>query len=150
MTTLCGDYGGVNARRTPCERAAAWGVDAATGPCVYHIERSPREHAASDEGTAAPPPGLSDQAAGVWAAVVAQWVLGGEELLLLQGALESWDTYTIARSQVRREGPVATSQSGVTKRHPALLVARDSFRDFRDSFRQLGLDTGSVASGGAQ
>lgn len=139
--TICGDYGGRNARGKPCERAAGWGVDSVTGPCMYHVERSPREHAAGDEGTKAPPAGLSDQAAGVWSAVVAEWVLGAEELLVLEGALESWDTYTVARAQVKREGPVVTSPSGVSKRHPALLVARDSFRDFRDSFRQLGLDT---------
>ena len=137
----CGDYGGKNARGKPCERAAGWGVDASTGPCTYHVTRAPREHATDDDGTSAPPTGLSDQAAGVWCAVLAEWVLGAEELLVLQGALESWDAYTVARAQVKREGPVVTSRSGVAKRHPALLVARDSFRDFRDSFRQLGIDT---------
>ncbi len=100
-----------------------------------------REHAVGDEGTSTPPAGLSDQAGGVWSAVLAEWVLGAEELLVLQGALESWDAYTVARALVRREGPVSISRSGVQKRHPALLVARDSFRDFRESFRQLGLDT---------
>ncbi len=139
--TTCGDYGGVNARGKPCERTAGWGVDALTGPCTYHVRRAPREHAASNKGASTPPAGLSDQAAGVWQAVLAEWVLGSEELLVLQGALESWDAYTVARAQVKREGPVAVSRSGVAKRHPALLVARDSFRDFRESFRQLGLDT---------
>lgn len=108
---------------------------------MYHVARAPRLHVASDEGASTTPAGLSNQAAGVWSAVVSKWILGAEELLVLQGALESWDAYTVARAQVKREGPVVTSRSGVSKRHPALLVARDSFRDFRDSFRQLGLDT---------
>lgn len=136
----CGDYGGENARGKPCERAGGWGTDMLTGRCTYHVERSPRRHAGSD-GSADPPAGLSDQAAAVWGGVLSEWVLGPEELLVLQGALESWDAYTVARAQVRREGPVTTSKSGVAKRHPAFLVARDSFRDFRESFRQLGLDT---------
>ena len=140
----CGDFGGKNARGSPCERSAGWGVDAPAGPCTHHVNRSPREHAATNNGAPAPPTGLSDQAAGVWSAVLAEWLLGSEELLVLEGALECWDTYTVARALVRREGPVSVSLSGVQKRHPALLVARDSFRDFRESFRQLGLDT-SVA-----
>ena len=111
---------------------------------MYHAERSPREHAATNNGTPNPPAGLSAQAGRVWRDVIGAWVLGSEELLVLEGALHSWDMYVVARALVLREGPVTISKSGVQKRHPGLLISRDSLRDFRESFRQLGLDT-SVA-----
>lgn len=77
----------------------------------------------------------------MWASIVSSWVLGAEELLLLEGGLRSWDAYLEATAIVAREGAVVITQSG-SKRHPAAMVARDAFADYRSAIRQLGVEAG--------
>jgi len=139
----CGEYGGETAKGRPCQRKAGWGTDASSGRCMYHHEARPRRSA--DGGAAPPPPeppaDLSPEAADVWRAVVAAWILGPEELLVLRGALESWDLYQDARATLRAEGTTIPSGGGGMKRHPAALVGRDAFRDYRSALGELGVST---------
>lgn len=136
----CGDFGGETAKGNPCTRAAGWGCDASTGRCKHHRRDAPAR--AVDSGGEAPdaPPNLSDQARKVWAAVVEEFALAPEALLVLQGALESWDTYREARARLDRDGAVVEGE-GAMKRHPAALVARDAFRDYRAALRELGVES---------
>lgn len=136
----CGDFGGRNAHGEPCQRAAGWGRDAMTGKCMYHARSRPRTAPSEDSDAPEPPEGLSDQAAGVWRAVLDGWVLAPEEELVLQGALEAWDTYLEARALLQRDGAVVQGD-GNLKRHPAALVARDAFRDYRAALRELGIES---------
>lgn len=107
---------------------------------MYHANSAPRA-AGEPRDVPDPPPGLSDDAAEVWRALLGSWVLGAEERLILRGALEAWDLYQETRAQLRREGSVLVAESGSVKRHPAALVARDAFREYRDAIRQLGLES---------
>lgn len=138
--TKCAEFGGVTAKGKPCTRDAGWGRDASGGPCKHHADPG-RPKAGEDAELPPPPDGLSEQAAETWRAVLSEWVLSAEELLTLQGALESWDAYRQARRVLGEEGPVLEADSGAVKRHPAALVARDALRDYRDGIRQLGLES---------
>lgn len=136
----CGEFGGTTAKGEKCTKPAGWGRDASGGPCKYHV-RDGRQRQEDGDQVPEPPPGLSEQAAETWRAVLEDWVLSSEELLVLQGALESWDLYREARANLRESGPVSrNSDSGAVKRNPAALVARDALRDYRDGIRQLGLE----------
>lgn len=87
-----------------------------------------------------PPSHLSEEAAALWRDIVDEWVLGPEALPLLRGALEQWDNYQRCRAQVAQDGPTFTTESGMTRAHPAAKLALDSFAAFRMALRQLGLD----------
>jgi len=87
-----------------------------------------------------PPKTLSREARKWWRRIVAEWEVEAEGLLLLQAALEQWDAYVGARDILAEDGPVVTNpDSGVQRVHPAAHVARDSLREFRQLWRQLGL-----------
>lgn len=136
----CHEFGGETAKGNPCQRRAGWGRDASGGPCKYHAGAG-RQRTENGDQVPEPPTGLSEQAAATWRDVLADWVLSSEELLVLQGALESWDLYREARATLRESGPVSRNpESGNVKRNPAALVARDALRDYRDGIRQLGLE----------
>lgn len=136
----CGDFGGETAKGNPCSRRAGWGTDASTGRCRYHV--GPIRQRAGEDAEIPPPPGhLSDEAKQAWTAILAEYVLGPEELLNLSGTLESWDLYRSARVTVQRDGAVVEAASGALKRHPAVLVCRDALRDYRAGIRELGVST---------
>lgn len=136
----CGDFGGETAKGEPCARRAGWGTDASTGRCVYHPGPTRQR---TGEGAEIPPPPshLSSESSEAWRAILAEFVLGPEELLNLAGTLECWDLYREARAVVQREGSVVETGSGGPKRHPAVLVARDALRDYRSGIRELGVTT---------
>ena len=94
----------------------------------------------SDKKLPNPPKTLSREARRWWRRIVAEWHVEAEGLLLLQAALECWDRYVEARDLLAADGPVVTNpDSGVQRVHPASHVARDSLREFRQLWRQLGL-----------
>jgi P27 family predicted phage terminase small subunit len=85
------------------------------------------------------PKHLSAESRRQWDAIVKEWLLGTDGLLLLRGALESWDLYQSMRKQVMTEGAVVISPVGTMRKHPAATVMADAFTAYRTSFRQLGL-----------
>lgn len=93
-----------------------------------------------------PPSHLTEDSQAMWRAVLAEWVLGADALPLLRAALEMWDTYQGARAMLAESGPVMVHPtSGAPTAHPAHAVARDSLREFRQLWRQLGLEPPVVA-----
>lgn len=136
----CGDFGGETAKGNPCSRRAGWGTDASSGRCKHH--QGPSRPRTGDDAEIPPPPDhLSAQAAECWRAILADYVLGPEELLNLSGTLASWDLYSEARETLREEGAVVATGSGGMKRHPSVLIARDALRDYRAGIRELGVTT---------
>jgi P27 family predicted phage terminase small subunit len=86
-----------------------------------------------------PPRHLSRESKSIWRDVLTGWLIDAPSLPLLQGGLESWDQYQVARAEVRRDGPTVRS-AGMVRVHPAVKVANDSLTQFRQCWRQLGLE----------
>jgi P27 family predicted phage terminase small subunit len=86
-----------------------------------------------------PPAHLSADAARIWRDVAEAWELGADALPLLRAACEQWDTYQDARAVVARDGCVVAA-GGLMRVHPAAKVAGDALTQFRQCFRQLGLE----------
>ena len=77
----------------------------------------------------------------MWRATLEGWEIGPDGLPLLRAALEMWDLYSKARKVVKREGPtIVNPESGVIRMHPAAAVACRALSEFRQCWRQLGLD----------
>lgn len=76
----------------------------------------------------------------MWTSIASEWVLGPDALPLLRAALESWDLYQVCRRQVQKEGPTVTTGEGMIRQHPAVKVGNDALTQFRQCFRQLGLE----------
>lgn len=92
------------------------------------------------------PPHLSEESKQIWKEIHRRWVLDVDANLLLRGALESWDTYTVAQEILMKEGPtVQNRESGMVRVHPASLVARDSLKSFRLLMKDLQLDPNEAA-----
>ena len=88
-----------------------------------------------------PPRHLSALAKRVWLDVLEQWDLEPTGLLLLRAGLEQYDTYERARKELAKaSGVTVTSDTNVTRAHPAAKVALDSLSEARQCFRQLGLE----------
>lgn len=133
----CGQYGGRNAAGQPCGRPAGDGTEAMVGPCSYHRSRAP---ATSDEDPD-PPADLSVSSRRIWDRTVSRWRFSPPELEVLAGALRWRETAREALDQVREDGPVTVNpDSGNPKQHPALSAAQTSYREFRLSVKQLGLE----------
>lgn len=89
---------------------------------------------------AAPPDGLSDEAAGIWSDTLASYAFAPSELALLESALRSLDRAEVARAQVEDEGiTVTTESSGAVRAHPAIRIENEARREFRLTLRVLGL-----------
>lgn len=86
------------------------------------------------------PAHLTPEAKGMWGAIVDEWVLGPDSLPLLRAGLESWDLYQVCRSQVMQEGATVKTGDGMIRQHPALKASNDALTQFRQCFRQLGLE----------
>lgn len=88
-----------------------------------------------------PPRHLAPTTKRVWRSIVETWELDPGALLVLQGALESWDTYQLAQGELRAAGTVTLTGGGnVTRAHPAAKVAADALKSVRLGFAQLKLD----------
>ncbi len=87
------------------------------------------------------PKHLSAEAKRIWRSIVAEWVLGPEALPLLRAGLESWDLYQACRAELRKAGPTIVSpRSGMVRQHPSVKTGNDALTQFRQCFRQLGLE----------
>lgn len=75
----------------------------------------------------------------MWRDVAAEWVVGADAVPLLRAALESWDLYQSHRRAVAKT-PTITSPSGMVRANPRGKLASDALREFRQCWRQLGLD----------
>jgi len=91
-----------------------------------------------------PPPNLSERAAGIWAAVCRQWVIGDDGAPLLRCSLEALDRHDAAVAVLAVEGLTITGPSGLPRTHPASRVAHEALNDFRSLWRQLGLEPWKV------
>jgi P27 family predicted phage terminase small subunit len=77
----------------------------------------------------------------MWRSIVDEWELGPDALPLLRAALEQWDVYQAAREALVTGGPVTVNpESGLVRQHPAAKVMEGALREFRQCFRQLGLE----------
>lgn len=107
-------------------------------------ETLPTRARADVAGPAKPAPApkhLSREAKRMWKSLNAEWVLGADALPLLRAALEQWDAYQSAREQLATDGlTVKNKETGMVHRHPAHGIGRDALREFRQLFRQLGLE----------
>lgn len=75
----------------------------------------------------------------MWEAITNEWVIGREAEPLLRAALEWWDAYQAARAVLAEEGPTIETGDDMVRQHPAAKAARDAYKEFRISLKQLGL-----------
>ncbi|CAN5268410.1 hypothetical protein BH23GEM2_BH23GEM2_14880 [soil metagenome] len=81
---------------------------------------------------------LSAESRQLWQGIVAEWVLAVDALLILRGALESWDSYQAHRAAAEKQ-PTFETGTGQVKANPRARMALDALREFRLSLRALGL-----------
>jgi phage terminase small subunit len=87
-----------------------------------------------------PPDGLSAAAAALWRDTLGRFAFHATELALVTSALRSLDRAERAREVVEAEGlTVTTDSTGATRAHPAIRVEAESRREFRLTWRTLGL-----------
>jgi len=76
----------------------------------------------------------------LWRDVVRAFEFGPTDLVLLESAFRSLDRAESCRAQVDREGvTVLTERTGAVHVHPAVRVEAEARREFRISWRALGL-----------
>lgn len=93
-----------------------------------------------------PPEHLSDDAAGWWRSVTADYELEPHHLRLLQAAAEAWDRMQQARQALADHGSLTfTDSSGNIKLHPAEAIERNARTAFARLVRELDLDAGAPA-----
>lgn len=89
---------------------------------------------------APPPPGLSLPARRLWTDAVSAFPFRPTELALLESALRALDRAEAARAQVEAEGlTVVTEATGAVRAHPSIRTEAESRREFRLTWRALGL-----------
>jgi len=82
---------------------------------------------------------LSEAATRLYASVMSDFELTDPEAAVLVEGLRSWDRAEEARKIVDSEGVTMRNRFGHPERHPAVIIERDSRRDFVAAMRQLGL-----------
>lgn len=96
-------------------------------------------HISRDDSPRAPTH-LSAAVRRLWRDTVRAFEFAPTELALLESALRSLDRAESARAQVEAEGiTVATERTGAVHVHPAVRVEAEARREFRISWRTLGL-----------
>lgn len=83
---------------------------------------------------------LTAEAAAMWDATVADFVLEAHDLVRLRVALEAHDRMTGARKILDAEGLTYTDRFGQPKQRPETNVERDARTAFLRAWRELGLD----------
>lgn len=134
--------GAPTAKGSRCEKPAGWGRPGLGGKCAYHAGRD-EDRTGGSEDDPPPPPApdhLTADAAEMWDAIHADYILSASETRVLIGGLEAWDRYRTATETLEEDGIVVEGANGQKKRHPACSVARNSYADFRSAISQLGLD----------
>ena len=93
-----------------------------------------------------PPDHLSDDAAGWWRSVCADYELEPHHLRLLQSAAEAWDRMQQARRALIDHGALTfTDPNGNIRAHPCVAMERDARTAFARLVRELDLDAGAPA-----
>ncbi len=88
----------------------------------------------------APPGHLSEEAAGHWSRLVGEFELGPEGLLLLEGALESFDRMRAAQAEIAAKGLLLQDRFGQWKANPACAIEDAAKRQVTAQVKALGLD----------
>ena len=87
-----------------------------------------------------PPDGLSEDAGRLWRETLARYCFAPSELALVESALRSLDRAEAARALVEAEGLCTTTESsGAVRAHPAIRIENEARREFRLTWRVLGL-----------
>ena len=95
----------------------------------------------------AAPGHLSDEAQEQWDALLAEFALTDQSLLVLMTTLESFDRMRQAQGQLAMEGNTYLDRFGQPKAHPATLIERDSRSAYCRGLKDLGLNLEPVRSG---
>ena len=82
-----------------------------------------------------PPRHLTPEAKRFWKAVVSEYDMAPEALLILRSACEQWDRAQQAREQIARDGLIIDGRA-----HAAVAVEKQACSLFLRSVRALGLD----------
>lgn len=85
------------------------------------------------------PTGLSASARRLWRSAVEAFQFADPELAVLESACHCWTRGEEARALLAEEGLTTTAASGMKHPHPATRIERDSMKEFRLSWRALGL-----------
>ncbi len=85
------------------------------------------------------PTGLSASARRLWRSAVEAFQFADPELAVLESACRCWTRAEEARAVLADEGLTTTAGSGMRHAHPLLRVERDCMKEFRLSWRALGL-----------
>lgn len=88
----------------------------------------------------APPSHLTEEAAGWWRNVTADYDFEPHHLRLLQAACEAWDRMQQAREAVAADGITFKAANGDLKANPAVAIERDARTAFARLVRELDLD----------
>ena len=87
------------------------------------------------------PKTLSQEAAGWWKKLTAEYDIADEAgLLLLQTGLESFDRMRGCQEQIAVEGATLLDRFGQQKPHPLLSVERDARAQLMQAMKALNLD----------
>jgi P27 family predicted phage terminase small subunit len=87
-----------------------------------------------------PPKKLSREAKAWWSKIVGTWDLDDPGLMLLESALEAFDTMRDAQAMLAKDGAVVKDRFGQLKSHPACLIERDAKGTLLRTMRALNLD----------
>lgn len=95
-----------------------------------------------------PPADLSESSRRLWRDTVKEFEFGPTELALLESGCRAWDRGERARAIIEEEGMYyVTERSGVPHLHPAVRAEAEAQREFRLTWRQLGLATAQGLTG---
>jgi len=77
-----------------------------------------------------------------------EYPLSHDETTLLRGAVQNLSVYWQAMDQLQKEGLTITSDNGMTRKHPANEIAKNSWSAFLAGCRLLQICQPPVAKGG--
>jgi P27 family predicted phage terminase small subunit len=90
--------------------------------------------------TPRPPKQLSREARSWWNRIVSGWVVDTPGLLILESALEAFDTMRRAQEQIRVEGQTVKDRFDQLRAHPAVAIERDAKGVLLRHLKSLGLE----------
>jgi P27 family predicted phage terminase small subunit len=93
------------------------------------------------------PKQLSREAKSWWRTFVEGWDMDDSALLILEGALESFDRMRQAQELIASEGVTCKDRFGQVKQHPATCVERDAKATMLRHLKALNLDLEPIHNG---
>jgi P27 family predicted phage terminase small subunit len=94
------------------------------------------------------PKKLSREAKGWWKKIVSNWEMDEAGLMILESALEAFDTMRDAQAIIRNEGMIFQDRFDQKRQHPAVAIERDSKATLLRHWKSLGLDLEPILSPG--